>query len=113
MGISLAKMHARAAKERQVNEIINSPAFKAEMRKYEVQARMKAYAEFLHISCDFLELRHNYGKRGFSKFLKFAKDRLLYSVDDNPKYYSDMADWFRDTFNTDIFEVFGFDVEEE
>ena len=113
MGISLAKMHERAAKERRVKEIMNSREFKEEMRKYERIARTRAYAEFLHISCDFLELRHNYGKRGFSKFLKFAKDRLLYNVNDNANYYTEMADWFRDKFETDIFEVFGFDVEEE
>ena len=110
---SLAKLHKRAAKERQVEEIIKSPAFKAEMRKYERIARTGAYAEFLHISCDFLELRHNYGKRGFSNFLKFAKDRLVYNVYENPNYYTEMGDWFMEKFETDIFEVFGLEVEEE
>ena len=107
---SLAKMHKKAQIDKMIQEIMSSPKYRAAVKKDQEQAAMRAYCNFCMMACDFLELRHNYGHKGFHNFLKFAKGRLQYIGEENEKYYEEMNQYFIDKHQTDVFGYMGLKI---
>lgn len=110
---SLAKMHKKAQIDKMIHEIMNSPKYRAAVKKDQEQAAMRAYCNFCLLACDFLELRHNYGHNGLNKFLQFARERLYYISEDNEKYYEEMNQYFVDKFKVDVFDILGIEIKKD
>ena len=106
----LDKMHKRARNEKIIKEIMNSYEYKQAQKKDLEQAGMRAYCNFCLMACDFLELRHGYKKNGLNKFLAFALERMKYLSDENEKYYEEMNDYFKKTFDVDVLQEMGMRV---
>ena len=106
----LDKMHRKAKNEKIIKEILNSHEYKQAQKKDLEQAGMRAYCNFCLMACDFLELRHGYGKNGLNRFLKFAVERMAYLAEENEKYYEEMNEYFKNTFGVDVLQEMGMEV---
>lgn len=106
----LDKMHKRAQADKMIREIMRSREYKEAVKKDRAQDAMRAYCNFCLMACDFLELRHNYGKQGLTRFLEFAVKRMHYLAEDNENYYSEMNQYFIDKFGVNVFEMMGVEI---
>lgn len=104
------KQRKKAEIRKMVKQIMNSHEYKEAVKKDQQQAAMRAYCNFVLMSCDYLEQKHNYGKKGLEHFLEFAMKRLNYITEDNEKYYQEMNQYFIDTYKIDVLGCLGVQI---
>jgi hypothetical protein len=100
------RFQKRAQAEKVTREIMSSAAYREARKKDMEQAALHAYWSFCIVTCDFLELRHRYKKRGLMKFLKFASQRLKY-VEENENYFFEMNEMYKDEMDLDVLGLLG------
>lgn len=93
----------KARIDREVNKVINSAAYKKQRRIED----LRIFAILCFVTCDFLELKHRYGRAGFMKFMKFANERMRYISSDNEYYIDDMNQFYKDEHGIDMIKWLG------
>ena len=91
---------------KQIEQALNSPVYKQIRQKWEREAMLQGFVNFILVTCDFLELRHGYKRVGLIKFLRFASDRMKY-VGENEAYFEEMTQYFKDEHDLDILDIVG------
>ncbi|MBR5004607.1 MAG: hypothetical protein IKY14_04020 [Erysipelotrichaceae bacterium] len=105
------KMFERARNEKIINEIMNSDTYKQARKKEMEQAMLRGYIAFALQGCDFLELKHRYGKNGFKNFCDFLLNRVQYIIE-NEDYFIEMNQMFIEEHEFDVLEYLGFKIED-
>ena len=95
-----------------IDQVMTSPEYRERRAVWERQFTLHAFREFCLMTCDFLELRHNYKKNGMMNFLKFAVSRMGY-VGQNDKYFDEMAEYFLNEFGLDVMKELGLEITEK
>ena len=93
----------KARIDREVNKVINSAAYKKQRRMED----LRIFAILCFVTCDFLELKHRYGRSGFMKFMKFANERMRYISSDNEYYIDDMNNFYKEEHKIDMLKWLG------
>lgn len=93
-------------------EVLNSPTYKAAREEERKNDTTLAYANFAFMALDYLELKHNYGKRGFDHFLEHVANRFDY-INCNDDYFIQMNEYYKKEYGYDVLQKFGLDVEKD
>lgn len=100
----------RSRMEKKIKAAMNTPEFKKARQKELEQATLRAYCRFVLIACDYLNVKHNYKKNGLISFLGFASKRLLYTAEQDEKYFTEINKVFIDECGLDVMEYLGLEV---
>lgn len=100
------KIHKQQRIHKQVQEVMKSPEWKKLHREDQEQNVLQALCRFCFVACDFLEVRHNYGKKGMENFLDFVIKRMQY-MEDNDQYFVEMQEYFLKNHNLDVLKRLG------
>lgn len=93
-------------------EVLNSPEYKQIREGERKDDYTLAYTNFIFMTLDYLELKHNYGTKGFDHFLKYAAERFVY-VQDNDDYFIAMNEYWKREKNYDVFQKFGLAIQKK
>ena len=97
----------RAKAEKMAKEIMSSKRYQDAKKKDMEQAGINAYCRFILISCDYLQMNFNCKRRGIMKWLRYASEVLLYTLEDE-NYYEDMNNVMIDECYVDVLKEIGF-----
>ena len=92
--------------KKEIDRIMNSPEYKEMQKRDERRIVLHAFARFCYIGCEYLELKHRYGKRGLLDWLDFAKVRIVEIAKDDT-YYTDVKKYYEEYHCLDVLEVLG------
>ena len=98
--------------EKMAMEIINSKKYQEAKKQDMEQAALNAYCRFILVACDFLQINYRCKRKGIEKFLKYAKEIMQYTLEDD-QYFEDMNQVMIDECGIDVLYELGFKVEKE
>lgn len=111
------KMLKKAQRQKEINSLINDvmkdSRYIQAQKKSEEQAALRAYARFCMMACDYLQLKHNYGRKGILRFLQFCEKRLDYTVEEDGKYFDDMNAMFISELGIDVLATLGYEIKKD
>ena len=111
------KMMQKAQRQKQINNLIKDvmkdPRYIQAQKKTEEQAALRAYARFCMMACDFLQLKHGYGKKRMLIFLEFCSKRLDYTIEEDEKYFEEMNEMFKSEIGLDVLGCLGMDIKKD
>lgn len=97
------KLRKKAQEEKMVERALASQKYKEAKRR----DNLITFALLCLVTCDYLELKHRYGKNGFLDWLRFAGKRMKYIADDDEGYCLEMNEYIKDRHNLDVLALLG------
>ncbi len=91
---------------KQIEAALNSPQYREIRKKWEQQATLQGFVNFLLVACNYLETHHGYKRNGLINFLKFASGRMRY-LTEHESYCEEMVAYFTDEYKLNILEEMG------
>lgn len=96
--------------EKQVEEIMKSPEYKALEQKRNDEILSRSIATLAFIACEFLENNHGYKKAGLTKFLKYVNDCMECSAKQED-FFTVYDKHYKETMQLDVLAEFGLKIE--
>lgn len=100
----------KAKVEKMATDIIKSKKYQEAKKKDMEQAALNAYCRLCLVTCDYLQIKHNYKKNGIKNFLKYASEVMQYTLEDD-NYFEDMNQVMIDECGIDVLEALGMKIE--
>lgn len=95
--------------KKELDKLLNSPEYKAMQKRDEQRIVLHAFARFCYLGCEYLEMKHRYGKRGLLDWLDFAKVRIVEIAEDDT-YYTDAKNYYKEYHDLDVLEFLGLSI---
>lgn len=93
-----------------VQQAMNSPEYKEARRQDMIQATLRAFIRFSFITLIYLEMNFRCKRKGFVKFLEFAK-KLVDDIGNDEEFIDDSNKYFKENYNLDVMEYLGLKLE--
>lgn len=91
---------------KQIDQVLNSPEYREERRKWEEQAVLQALLKFVFIGLIWLEMNFRCKRNGLIKFLEFVKGTMA-DIDGDEEFFKDSNDYYIENYNLDVMEYLG------
>lgn len=94
-----------------LEQVIKSPEYREERRKWEEQAVLQALLRFTFIGLVYMETNFHCKKNGFIKFLDFLKGTIDDIGNEDEDYFIASNKYYKENFNLDVAEYLGLGIE--
>lgn len=106
-----SKAHKKHQIHKMVEQALNSKEYQDARKEDMQQATLQALCRLCFVACEYLEMKHGYKEKGLHSFLAFAKGRIV-EIGEDDKYFIDVAEYYKETYNLDVLDVLGMRLEE-
>ena len=89
-----------------LEQVLNSPEYREERRKWEEQAVLQALLRFTFICLEYLESKFRCKKNGFIKFLDFVKWTMK-DLEEDEEYFDHCNGYYKENYDLDVMEYLG------
>ncbi|MBQ8662494.1 MAG: hypothetical protein IJ471_01415 [Eubacterium sp.] len=93
-----------------VEQAMNTEKYKEARKIDQQQATLRALCRFCFLTCEYLELKHGYKKKGLQNFLKFAKARVV-EIGEEESGFDDDEKYYLENYNFDVLGALGLEIE--